>query len=297
MMRRSGWASHSGRSCTQGNFPRNFAQCEAFHAAHSNSPNFIMKSILLVSLLTFGTAMAQNPPPAPPDAPRPEAPAREDAEPRQRGPKPPHGEMDKVLNSDRIKSAREHAMQAAKEYHEALRAAAIEEDPSIKPLMKRPLKHMDDFLAVPAEGRRAKESKKDRRGPEQGSDNAREEARRPVTQNQSGGAPPPEAQIQQIMREAQQQEEAQRQQARQERQEKTHRAEEEFHRALEEANHQEEARVQQARREHQEKVQHLEARMQEFQRKSQDHPQPAPPQEERRPAGPPAPPVGEGIGR
>ena len=138
-----------------------------------------MKSLLILSLI-FGTQLlAQNPPP-PPQGPPPGGP---DGRPGER-PRRPFAEMlkrhidgktpvdklseedrkrirevmGKIWTSDKVKSARDHAAEAAQKYRDALHAAAIEADPSIKPLLEKMINKMGEvpppFGGSPGEPRR-----------------------------------------------------------------------------------------------------------------------------------------------
>ena len=66
--------------------------------------------------------------------------------------------MGKIWNSDKVKTARDHAAEAAQKYRDALHAAAIEADPSIKPLLEKMIDKMGEvpppFGGSPGEPRR-----------------------------------------------------------------------------------------------------------------------------------------------
>ena len=53
--------------------------------------------------------------------------------------------MGKVWNSDKVKSARDAATEAAKQYRDALHLAAMEADPSIKPLLEKIIEKMGNL--------------------------------------------------------------------------------------------------------------------------------------------------------
>ena len=139
-----------------------------------------MKCLLTLSLVLGTYLSAQNPPP-PPQGPPPNGP---EGRPGERSPHRPFAEMLKrhidgkspldklseadrkhirevmgqIWNSDKVKTARDQAAEAAQKYRDALHAAAIEADPSIKPLLEKMIEKMGDipppFGGSPGEPRR-----------------------------------------------------------------------------------------------------------------------------------------------
>ena len=139
-----------------------------------------MKCLLTLSLVLSTYLSAQNPPP-PPQGPPPNGP---EGRPGERSPHRPFAEMLKrhidgkspldklseadrkhirevmgqIWNSDKVKTARDQAAEAAQKYRDALHAAAIEADPSIKPLLEKMIEKMGDipppFGGSPGEPRR-----------------------------------------------------------------------------------------------------------------------------------------------
>lgn len=132
-----------------------------------------MKRLLLPSLLFASHLLAQNPPQPPqgppPGEPRPERPFAEMLKRRidNKGPLDKMSEeerkrirevMGKIWNSDKVKAARDQASTAARQYRDALHAAALEADPSIKPLLDKMIDKMGEnpqpFPGSPGEPRR-----------------------------------------------------------------------------------------------------------------------------------------------
>lgn len=100
--------------------------------------------------------------------------------------------MEAVWNSDSVKAARDSAAESAKKYRDALHDAAIEKDPSIKPLLDKIASKMEK-IPFGGEGRGLGERGPNDRGPEgrgPGSDDRKPQAGGPPNEGERRGQRP-----------------------------------------------------------------------------------------------------------